>query len=259
MDTAIEPQYRTKDGSALRMWRDALQNNFLSEKFNRPIFDEVILVEVISPGSRDSSPVFELKRIYAPEMGIPEPSLGPKYLELEEYVKAFERGEIDGMHAGTPLSEWNAVSKSFAASLRAASIFTVEGLANLPDTRLVVVGPDGRQWRDKAAAYLESTKGEGHAVALAAENGVLRADKAQQAEQIKLLADKLDALEKAEPDNTALNAANARIAELEAELTAAKAEIAKFDHDKNGKAGGSKPAAKPADPLATTPAAPSII
>lgn len=178
MQEVTEPQYRTPDGAALRMWRDAAPNKYQSERLGRALFDEVLLCEVITPGSKDSTPVFELERVFCAEMGHPEPLRGMKYAEYEQYIKDFQSQDDakDTSLAGTPLSQWREMTRTMVASLKAASIFTLEALAHLPDTKLNVVGPDGRTWREKAKAYLASATGNSVATALAGEIEVLRND-----------------------------------------------------------------------------------
>lgn len=84
-----DPQFKTADGSALRIYRDTARNYFLTEREGRPIYDDVIYCEVISPGSRDSTPVFEMVR-YPNEMSVShDPLYGIKYVELKQYVESF--------------------------------------------------------------------------------------------------------------------------------------------------------------------------
>jgi len=165
-----DPQYRTNDGSALRIWRDTVKNNFLSEREGRPIFDDAIFVEVISPGSRGSTPVFEVKRKFAPEMARMEPLLGMQYEQFKEFIKDFEKNEeADATLTGTPLKEWPEISRTMAAALRASNVFSVDALAELPDEKLSLVGPDGRTWREKAKAFIAAAKDGSFATKLAAD------------------------------------------------------------------------------------------
>ena len=165
-----DPQYRTPDGSALRIWRDSVQNSYLTETHGRPIFDEIIFVEVISPGSRGSTPVFEVKRIFAAEMSRAEPLYGMQYDQFKDFIKDFEKNEeADANLTGTPLKEWSEISRTMAASLKASNIFSVEALSELSDEKLSVVGPDGRSWREKAKAFLAASKDSSYATQLAAE------------------------------------------------------------------------------------------
>lgn len=197
MDMLQDPQYKTTDGSALRIWRDAAPNKFLSEQHGRQIFDEVIFAEVISPGSKDSSPHFELVRLFAKEANREAPKHGARYADFKEFVERFMRDEDDTSMAGTPLSQWPEISRSLAATLRAQHIFTVDALAALPDSRLVLVGPDGRTWREKAIAYIENAKGNAGVTALAAEVQQLRDDLDVSKEREKTLAARVQELETA--------------------------------------------------------------
>lgn len=199
MDMLQDPQYKTPDGSALRIWRDTAQNAFLSERVGRAIFDEVVYVEVISPGSRDSTPVFECVRTFAEEMNHPEPLYGVKYAQYKEYITDFDKkSDTDVSLAGTPLSQWPEMTRTMVASLKAQSVFTVEALASLPDTKLTIVGPDGRTWREKAKAYIENSKGNAYATALAADLDRTKSDLVESQAQVAILADQIKALQAAQ-------------------------------------------------------------
>lgn len=188
-----DPQFRTADGCAVRIWTDPVENPFQSEKQGRPIFDEAIYLEVIAPGSKGSTPVFLVERTFHETVGLP-PQRSPQYETFAEQIKAYkENATVSGI-TGTPLAEWPEVSRSLAASLRASEIYTVEALAALPDNKLNLVGPDGRTWRTKAATWLESTKDAGVATALAAQleqandrNARMEAQMAEMSAQIAAL------------------------------------------------------------------------
>lgn len=192
-----DPQYKTKDGSALRIWRDTAQNNFLSEKLGRPMYDDVVYCEVISPGSRDSTPIFEVIREYHPDMQMAAPRHGSNYEQFKEYITDFEKNEGSSTNlAGTPILQWSEVNRAMASTLRAANIFTVDALAELPDTKLSVVGPDGRTWREKARAYISAAKDAGYATKLAAELDRTREELRSSNEQILAFASRIEQLER---------------------------------------------------------------
>jgi hypothetical protein len=191
-----DPQYKTADGAALRMWRDTAQNKYQSETHGRPLFDDVIFCEVITPGSRDSTPVFELERVFCAEAGL-SPKRGIKYAEYEQFIESFKRGEDDINLAGTPLKQWPEMTRSMAATLKAMNVFTLEALSVLPDQKLSQVGPDGRTWREKAKAFLETSKDGAYATQLAAMNERLQADLGAALEREKALAERVTALENA--------------------------------------------------------------
>lgn len=163
-----DPKFVTPDGNALRIWKEPVKNPAASERAGRPLFDEVTYVEVISPGSPGSSPVFELERVFNTETGLP-PVRSHHYEKYAGQVEAFQRNEFNADMTGTALTEWPEISRTMAASLNAQGVYTVEALSNLPDNRLGVVGPDGRTWRTKAAAWLENVKDSGAATRYAAE------------------------------------------------------------------------------------------
>lgn len=198
MDMLQDPQYKTADGAALRIWRDAASNRYLTEQQGRALFDEVIYCEVITPGSRDSTPVFELERVFCEEMNHPLPKRSAKYEEYKQYVEDFKKSEtVDSSLAGTPLSQWPEMNRSLVASLKAQGVFTVDALASLPDSKLVVVGPDGRLWREKAKAYIENAKGGAYATELAGRVQALETTLAASKDREGVLAARVQELETA--------------------------------------------------------------
>lgn len=203
MDQHTDPQYKTDDGSALRIWKDAAQNNFLTQREGRPIFDEVTYIEVISPGSGNSTPIFEAIRVLAPEAKADKPKYGMKYDEYKKYILDFEASENhDASLTGTPLSQWAEMTRTMVASLKVGKIFTVDALAALPDSKLTVVGPDGRTWREKAKAYIENAKSNAYATEIAAQLERQKADNAMLQDQIKALAAQVEALQSGESTAT---------------------------------------------------------
>lgn len=177
----------------LRIWKEPVKNPAASERAGRPIFDEATYVEVISPGSPGSSPVFEVERLYHESVDLP-PYRSPQYSTYEGQIKAFNDGtEAAGM-TGTPLTEWPEMTRTMAASLNASGVYSIEALAALPDTRLAIVGPDGRTWRTKAVAYLESTLDSGAATRYAAELERSREEVARLREELATMAQTVTAL-----------------------------------------------------------------
>lgn len=207
-DAFSDPQYKTADGAALRIWRDAAPNRFLTEREGRNMYDEVLFCEVITPGSRDSTPVFELERVFCEEMNHPTPKRGPKYAEYKQFIDDFEKNEDnDASLAGTPLSQWPEMNRSLVATLKAQGVFTVDALAGLPDTKLTIVGPDGRSWREKAKAYIDGAKGGAYATELAGRVVSLETTLAASQEREKELSQRVQELETAAASGAAAPAA----------------------------------------------------
>lgn len=191
--------YKTDDGAALRFYEEATQNNFASEKAGRVIYDTCLMCEVITPGSRESYPVFELERVYAEEVGIKEPARSPKFAEYSKQIEAFRNGGGGADLRGTPLTAWPAISVAIAATCQHVGIFTVEALAALPESRFGAVGPGARSLVERAKAFIAAAEGNAPTEALAAENVQLRADNERLTGDVTALSARLTALEQATP------------------------------------------------------------
>jgi hypothetical protein len=142
-------------------YTEAAEVPFKSEEQGRPIFDDFEYVRILIPG--DNKTVIERiatdtdKKKYAAE------------------YKRFKDGLADENQAsGTPIKEWGACRPSMAKEFAAQSIFTVEQLANLSDTSCQSFGMGAIEWREKAKAFLATTKDTAAAQKFAAENEDLR-------------------------------------------------------------------------------------
>lgn len=167
------------DGTALRFFERPTKNNFQSEKLGRPIFDTSLIVEVIVPGSRESTPEFEVERTYCEEAGsdangnrLVERS--PKFAQYQQAIEAFRAQNGTGLTSGTPLSQWPNVDAGTVATLRAAGIHTVEMLAGVQDTHLPNIGIGGRVLREQAQAFLNSRQFALPTMQMAADTAHLR-------------------------------------------------------------------------------------
>lgn len=160
----------------LRFFYEPQPNNFQSERQNRPIFDTVLFVEVITPGSSESSPVIEIERIFHESVGIEDPVRTETFKRYAAQVAAFKAQEDAPEMRGTPITAWTGLTASRAAELKHSGVHTVEALSALPDSRLLALGPDALNLRDRAKAFL-SAAGDGAAVAaLDQENRALRGE-----------------------------------------------------------------------------------
>jgi hypothetical protein len=187
--------YKSSDGAALRFFEEPKKNNFASDQHGRPIFDKCLMVEVITPGSRESIPVFELERIFAEETGITQPRRNPKYAQYEEQIKAFRSGRKSLELQGTPLSAWPALDVAQVASCEHAGIFTVDALAALPDSRFSALGPGARDLVVKAQAFLSAASGAAPSQALAVENEHLKTENERLTGEVAALSQRLSTAE----------------------------------------------------------------
>lgn len=74
---------------------------------------------------------------------------------------------------GTPLKMWPLATPVQIKELEAINVFSVEDLANIADVHINRI-PDGRVWRQRAQAWLETAAGTATATRFAAENERLR-------------------------------------------------------------------------------------
>lgn len=132
-----------QDKMLVNFFMDSAINNFQSEKAGRPIYDDVEKVTIIAPGQKNSEfvgRVTDEHRFRWPDL----------------YAK-FKAG-LEQVPEGTPLEMWPPMSKAQAQNLRALNIHTVEQLAGLPDSGLVLLGMGARDLQTKALTWLKSAE-----------------------------------------------------------------------------------------------------
>lgn len=95
---------------------------------------------------------------------------------------------------GTPLAAWPLASRGFVMELAALHIRSVEDLSVVSDANISRIS-DGRIWREKAIAWLASSKDAAASARFAAEAERLRNDNADLKRQIVELAGRVQAIE----------------------------------------------------------------
>lgn len=152
--------FKANDGGALRFYYEAVRNNFMSERMGRPVFDNVLFVEVITPGSATSTPIFEIERTASLEATPDgqERAIGRTsyYQRFREQVEAFKVNNGEGGMDGTPLHQWPQLDAGTAATFRALGIITVEMLAAVTDGNLSNLGTGGLTLREQARGFIQS-------------------------------------------------------------------------------------------------------
>jgi hypothetical protein len=125
-----------------------------SAEAGRPIADNEERVRLFLAGDQYTQPVHPVDQ-----------AIRDRFPEAYRVFK--EKGE---MHIeGTPIRQWAALTPANIAEFEAIKIFSVEGLAQIPDSSLQrVMGL--REWREKARAYLAVSKDSAAAVKYAEEN-----------------------------------------------------------------------------------------
>jgi hypothetical protein len=138
-----------------------------SEREGVPRFREVEKVRLIIAGDMFNQPVHPVDA--AIKERFPEHYARWKAARTERHIE------------GTPIRAWPLLSNVQIAEMEAAHILSVGMLAALADTHINRV-PQGREWREKAKAWLEQAKDGATVTRFAAENA--------------RLTEKLEALEK---------------------------------------------------------------
>lgn len=176
----FDPQSAEQDKHlAVRFFVMAVQDPEASAKEGRPIFKDVVHVELRVRGDRNNvvhKPVDEqIKR------------------RFRDAWRAYEQGE-ELMQQGTPLAEWPAMSKSMVEELKYFGFFTVEHVANARDDVLSRF-PGLRSVQQRAKNFLELAKGSAPLERMQKEIETERSEKEALKAQVADLAARLAAME----------------------------------------------------------------
>lgn len=133
-------------------FRDTVKNESKSIEAGRPIFDEIDLVKIITPGSRDSF------------IGDATPEYQARFAGQWARYKAGK----DQMTSGTPLSQLPWMTSAQVAEFNAVGCQTVEQLVGMPDA-LSQKFMGHHQIKQKAQAYLDTAAGMAPTMKLQAE------------------------------------------------------------------------------------------
>lgn len=204
--------FKGEEGLALRFFKQPELNGFHTERTGRKHYNTVLYVEVLAPGSKESIPVFPCERIYCDVAQIAEPERTQYYERFRAQIEAFKDETNDAATAdGTPLTEWAGIEIGQAETFREGKVFTVEGLAMLPDSRFGQFGPGVRELVEKAKAFVAQQAGTADATAFANELASMRQDMETLRKSAQESADAQDAqfkeLERLRAENAALKGA----------------------------------------------------
>ena len=130
----------------VRFYERALPNSFQTEKQGRPIFDNIVFIEIHTPGNQLN--IIDRPKIVQDEL---------RFLtQWQHYVATHSD---DPAKQGTPLSQWPLLDVAKVEMLRAMKFFTVEQIAYSSDEQInhlgMLAGMSPLSFRDRAKAYLE--------------------------------------------------------------------------------------------------------
>lgn len=143
------------------------ENKAKSRLANRPIFDDMEVVEVRFAGDRNKVSVFPAHAICG-QLQDEDGDFRPMtYAERwSDQYKRFKAKEQQIME-GTPVDELPFLTQAKRSELKALSIYTAETLAALDGQPLKNLGQGGRDLKNQAQAYLDNAKGSADVVGMA--------------------------------------------------------------------------------------------
>lgn len=131
------------DQLLVRFYRHAELSQYKSKKANAPIYDDVDMVEVITPGEKESVKViadeFHQRRF-------------PKQWE------AYKAG-IELQQSGTPIELLLNTEPSMVRHLKHMNVHTIQQLAALSDSNKQLIGMGAEQLQQRAREYLSKAAG----------------------------------------------------------------------------------------------------
>lgn len=130
---------------------ESIQNEELSIKKGRPIYENKPFVYIFIPGNKD----VVVREIRKNGFGQYDDQT---VKENPVYWNNFINGRPNELTDGTPLTEWPhpSMTQEKVLSLASSKITTVEHLAAVPDSGLFKIGvKEGRELRDAAIGYLK--------------------------------------------------------------------------------------------------------
>ena len=171
---AIDP--RDPDATLVALFKNhAVPNDAKTAKEGRPIFDDIEVVEIRYPGSRNVS-VFPAEAVSHWKN---DPYTGTQ--TQVTYAERFKRQYMQFKeHAhqtksGTPLDYAPFLTVGKRAELRAQNIYTVEALAAIDGLELKNLGFGGREMKNNAVEYLAASRDRAPELQTKAEMEAMRA------------------------------------------------------------------------------------
>lgn len=156
----------------VRFYKRAVQNNFKTMKEERPVFDDMIFLEIHTPGNTLN--IIDRPKKYEDERRFP--------MQWAHYMNM---NSSDPLRQGTPLEQWPLLQPSQVAMLRAVQFFTVEQIAFASDEQIgkigMIAGMAPLSFRDRAKGYLSVAKDASILQRQADENKALQEQMAKQA------------------------------------------------------------------------------
>ena len=156
---------------------------------NRPVFDDLEVVELRYPGSKNVGvyPATGFSHwITAPDGSQQALTYAERFRRQYQQFKA----EAVQTKSGTPLDYGRFLTEARRAELRAQNIYTIEALAAIDGLELKNLGMHGRDLKNKAMEYLEEARTGAPNTQMLSELEALRAKNALLEEDIRAIKDR---------------------------------------------------------------------
>lgn len=131
------------EGLLVKFYKHPVLARYASTERGIPIYDDVIMIEVMNPGETEVRRVLKSRE---------------HEFRFPRQWEAFCKGEKQEVQSGTPLDLLFPNEPGTVLTLKATNIFTVQQLANLHDTAINNL-QFGRSLVDRAKAYLGTAEG----------------------------------------------------------------------------------------------------
>jgi hypothetical protein len=153
VDQFSAPPFAQDKRLHVTFYTKAVQNRSRSQTEGRVVYEEKDYIRIMVPGDRNY------------ELDVPaEPHYQGRFPTQWERYKKGQQERVDG----TPLEAWPALNVAQVAELRAMNVFTVDQLANVPDS-LAQKMMGNFALRQKAKDFLDAARDSAGATKLAAE------------------------------------------------------------------------------------------
>jgi hypothetical protein len=176
------------DENVVAIFKDhAVKDEAASAAAGRPIFKDIEIVELRFPGTKNWSPHPATEMSH---WGI-DPVTGEQVIitYAERFARQYQQFKAHATQTktGTPLQYAAFLTEARRAELRAQNIYTVEALASVDGQELKNLGHGGREMKNAAMEYLETTKLGSVSTQVQAELEALRAKNAAMEQDLAAL------------------------------------------------------------------------
>lgn len=179
---------RDPDESVIPIFKTtAMQNLRKTAEEGRPIFDDVEVVELHYPGSKNVGAYHATDFSHWADDPLSGGQVKISY--AERFMRQYQQFKmrVTQTKSGTPLANAAFLTPARQAELKALNVYTVEALAAVDGQELKNLGMGGRELKNQAIEYLEESKTGAGSAKLQAEIDALKAKNEVLEEDLKSL------------------------------------------------------------------------